>query len=305
MQKHHPLSNDDPRVIRMDRGGYTTCNVILKGASIISWRIEEEEQLFFSRLSHLDDYDKYRGGITIVFPHFQEWSFGRNHGFGRDVIWSVRNGPRTDHYGDVHLELILKSNCFTKSNWNYDFELILKIILKERSLELQLVVINPSKNETLNFQIALHYHLKVKNCNKVSVNGLKNLQYIDRVDSSVDLPFKTINTDSFDLALPIDMVVYNSGKEFQYVSKLDDKIIHFTKNNLPDLSIWTAGYLINIPNQLDDDEWTGFVGTDIGNFKVYLPPQSTWSASQVIEIKRENKTRGIFKNFIDYFDDIC
>ncbi|CAG9855722.1 unnamed protein product [Phyllotreta striolata] len=309
MQKHHPLSNEYPRVIRLDRGGYTTCNIILKGASITSWRIEDEEQLFLSRRTRLDDYHKYRGGITIVFPHFEDWSFGRNHGFARDLIWSVKDGPKTDQYGDVHLELSLKSNCFTKSNWNYDFDLQYRIILKERSLDLKLLVLNLSKHETFYFQIAFHYHIKVKDSNKVAVAGVKNLMYRDFLDSSMELPFKTFYNDKFQLATPIDVVIYNTGNALQFISKGDDKIIGITKtSNMPDFSIWSTGLRRNLPNprEFDADELTSFIGTDIGNLsKVYLAPQSTWLASQNIEIKKENQTRGIMKNFIDYFDDIC
>lgn len=123
MQTHHPIRNDDPRVIRMDRGNYTTCTIILKGAAVTSWMIEGAEQIFLSRISKLDDYSKYRGGISLIFPHYESWIYGRNHGFARDLMWSLQSGPITDKNGDVHLTLFLTSNCFTKSSWNYDFEM--------------------------------------------------------------------------------------------------------------------------------------------------------------------------------------
>ena len=55
-------------VVIMDRGNNTTCIINLHGSTIVSWRVNNQEQLFVSKKSVFDGRQPIRGGINFVFP---------------------------------------------------------------------------------------------------------------------------------------------------------------------------------------------------------------------------------------------
>merc|ERR1711971_849139 len=65
-------------VVPMDRGNNTTCTINLHGATIVSWRVNNQEQLFVSKKSVFDGRKPIRGGIPFIFPQFGTWHYGTN-----------------------------------------------------------------------------------------------------------------------------------------------------------------------------------------------------------------------------------
>ena len=63
-------SSSSPPVVMMDRGNNTTCTINLHGCTIVSWRVNNQEQLFVSKRSVFDGKKAIRGGIPFVFPIF-------------------------------------------------------------------------------------------------------------------------------------------------------------------------------------------------------------------------------------------
>ena len=70
-------------VVVMDRGNNTTCTINLHGCTIVSWRVNNQEQLFVSKRSVFDGKKAIRGGIPFVFPIFGASSVMPQHGFAR------------------------------------------------------------------------------------------------------------------------------------------------------------------------------------------------------------------------------
>ena len=95
-----------PPVVVLDRGNNTTCTINLHGCTIVSWRVNNQEQVWVStctqfdlhlRITHLitplqlfvskrsvfDGKKAIRGGVPFVFPIFGPSSVMPQHGFAR------------------------------------------------------------------------------------------------------------------------------------------------------------------------------------------------------------------------------
>ncbi|CAH1112133.1 unnamed protein product [Psylliodes chrysocephalus] len=296
------------RVIRMDRGEYTTCTVILKGATITSWRIKDEEQIFMSRISKLDNYHKYRGGICLIFPRFEHWEVGRFHGFARDLMWGVKRGPYNDKEGNVHLDMILTSDCFTRSCWNCDFEIHYSLILKTSELETKIEVVNLSPSTSFQFHLEQHWHMKVKDVSAVVFKGLKGLTYVDREHVNPDVPFLLCTTNDFMLGDDrTDLTFYNTSPELNIVSEPENKIFRIRKQNMPDLNLWIPGTTECKDSGLEDDEIKHMIVADFGNvrYKKILSPKTTFVATETIEVLQIYTPPPKYSDFLEYFSHIC
>lgn len=81
----------------------SSVQINLFGATITSWKSQNQERLFLSSKSNLDGQSPIRGGIPIVFPVFGEVKDHKDlpkgkglealprHGFARNSTWSLSN----------------------------------------------------------------------------------------------------------------------------------------------------------------------------------------------------------------------
>ncbi|KAI5693046.1 hypothetical protein M8J76_006474 [Diaphorina citri] len=168
-------------VVMMDRGNNTTCTINLHGATVVSWRVNNQEQLFVSKSAVFDGKRPIRGGIPIVFPQFGAWAFGPQHGFARNITWTVEKPPEKLQSGDVEVIFSLMDNEYTRCMWNYPFRLTYRLILREKELHFNIGVYNPSNDLAFNFNLLLHTYLKVPDVRRCQVNGLYGCHYIDKV----------------------------------------------------------------------------------------------------------------------------
>lgn len=147
---------DETKIIVLDRGDYTTCTVNLRGATVVSWTINNREQLFVSRESHSRDFSDVTGGIQLVFPHFGVWSFGPKRGFARTLHWILEEGPQVTDEGDVFAVFSLSDDSYTQALWGYRFKLSYKITLHESKLVFRICVENLCYSSPFDFRIMQH-----------------------------------------------------------------------------------------------------------------------------------------------------
>ena len=67
--------------------------LLLYGATIISWKVDTVERLFVSSKAALDGAKPVRGGIPIIFPCFgppihPDHARLTQHGFARSEVWT-------------------------------------------------------------------------------------------------------------------------------------------------------------------------------------------------------------------------
>merc|ERR1711936_1440904 len=162
-------------VVPMDRGNNTTCTINLHGATIVSWRVNNQEQLFVSKKSVFDGRKPIRGGIPFIFPQFGTWHYGTNgppyNGFGRIARWQCDKVPERLPSGDIEAIFSLCDSDYTFSMWQHQFRISYRIILREKELHLNIGVYNPSKIFIGNFNIIFLVHI-FNNLNTFNITGI-------------------------------------------------------------------------------------------------------------------------------------
>ncbi len=156
----------------------------LHGAHVTSWRPRgAEEVLFVSSESHWQEGRAIRGGVPVCFP----WFAGKAddpgapaHGFVRTAAWQLESIVRVG--GAVMVSMVSESNAETKRWWPGDFHLVHRATFGSE-LTLELVVKNTGAN-SVRFEEALHSYFRVGQIEKVRLQGLDAVHYLDKTDSN-------------------------------------------------------------------------------------------------------------------------
>lgn len=170
--------------------------VLLYGATVISWKTNKKENLFLSDSAVLDGKKAVRGGIPVVFPVFgpppkdHATSSLPQHGFARISHWeylgksSSESGPLSKGGDDaVRLDFGLTPNNLSeemKKAWPYDFSLQYSVTLGKAGLRTMLSVRNEGK-KAFEFQMLTHTYFRIPDINKIAITGLAGTRYNDKV----------------------------------------------------------------------------------------------------------------------------
>ncbi|MCJ1255052.1 hypothetical protein MMC24_002868 [Lignoscripta atroalba] len=244
------ISDDNSRVLATLPSGERV-EVLLFGATIVSWKSARgKENLFLSDKAHLDGSKAVRGGIPVVFPVFgppnRDHGTGKlpQHGFARNSRWeylgktSSESSSHSSNGGDssVKLDFGLSDKIIsddTRSDWSHQFGLTYSITLSTDELETSLQVRNTSQ-EAWEFQLLFHTYLKIDDISKVTLLGLEQTPYVDKVESmDVDATGEAIT-----LSKETDRV-YKQAQE-QPVTVVEDgkKRFEIVRDMLTDVVVW-------------------------------------------------------------------
>ncbi|CAM9023276.1 unnamed protein product [Wickerhamomyces anomalus] len=191
----------------------TQVKILNFGATVLSWTIKGEEQLWLSEGAKLDGSKAVRGGIPLVFPVF------------------VKENPPTIQFGlgpeNVDEELIAK--------WpNNNFTLIYTIELTEESLKTTIDVEN-ADNHPWEFNWLFHTYLRVKDVTDVLVSNFPG-----------EICYDQLLKQTYEEKLPVVHFMEEVDRIYQKID--DEKItqvvalghpVHTLKREgLPDIVVW-------------------------------------------------------------------
>jgi len=159
-----------------------SAEIFMQGAHITQWVPRGlKPVLFTSARSEFVPGKAIRGGVPIIFPWFGARGAGLagpSHGFARTALWRLEEAKETD--GTVEMKFRLEpadvDNNFGFVNWSLDFRIVIG-----RQLQMDLQVSNTS-NETFSYEEALHSYFAIGDIAQVSVEGLRGVAYLDKVD---------------------------------------------------------------------------------------------------------------------------
>jgi len=136
----------------------TQAFVSLNGGYVTSFNIGGKEIIYPDGILKIDNQEKRRGGIPLLFPWAGSLEGYIQHGFVRDLRWE--EVPSGEELISNKVLLKLKSDNKTKKIFPYDFETSLDISLEENSLLYKLTVLN---KDTKDMPIApgIHPYFKV------------------------------------------------------------------------------------------------------------------------------------------------
>ncbi|CAH0695478.1 unnamed protein product [Spodoptera exigua] len=271
-------------VVVLDRGNNTTCTVNLFGATVVSWRVNNQEQLFVSKQAVFDGKRAIRGGIPFVFPQFGQWAFGPQHGFARIARWHVEKMPERLPSGDVEAVFSLMDDDFTRSMWHFQFRLTYRLILREKELHFNIGVYNPSKELTFSCQMLLHTYFKVPDVRRCQITGMHGCMFIDKTrEGAVYQETREVVT----INEWTDRIYQNTMQEHIITNVVSGRKMRIQKYNFPDTVIWNpwAEYAKEIPD-FGDDEFPNMVCVEAGRVAapIVLLPGTAFEASQILQV---------------------
>ncbi|CAG8477283.1 11941_t:CDS:2 [Funneliformis caledonium] len=264
------------------------------GATVTSWNYRGKELIFLSKKSFLDGTKAIRGGIPIVFPQFAKASdpSAETAALPQHGIARISNFELLEDLTDsesVSIKLGLSDSQISESLrkfWPKKFKLIYTVTLKDGALKTDLTVKNEDSTP-FDFQALLHVYYSVPDISKLSVEGLINVSYIDKVNKFA----KSIENDQFvKITQPTDRIYLDVPTETIKIHLSEDFKEGFTlqRNNLKDTVVWnpwieTAKSLTDF----DDDEYKQMVCVEPGHVSDYvnLKPGESWECGQIIEYK--------------------
>jgi glucose-6-phosphate 1-epimerase len=188
---------------------------------------------------------------------------GPSHGFARTSEWSLAFAALAGD--DLHLTLTLGPTEETRALGFDAFQLACEISLG-RELRLRLTVVNQAA-APLHFEEALHTYFHVGDVERVSVHGLANTEYLDKIDN---LTRKRQAEATLTFDGPTDRPYLNTAAAVTLDDPILRRRIHIAKANSQTTVIWNpwAELSAKLPDMAPDmapEDWRRMVCIETAN----------------------------------------
>ena len=162
---------------------YAKATISLYGGQVLSFKpVEQSEMMFVSSEAYYQTGKAIKGGAPICWPWFgpdPEDKGRSSHGIARNRLWQMRNVVSTQD-GATQVILGLKDTAETREIWDYSFDLEIAITVGS-SLTIELITHNTGQ-QPFKITQALHSYFQVGDIDRVTVLGLADKVYLDKVD---------------------------------------------------------------------------------------------------------------------------
>ncbi len=166
---------------------HATASIALQGAHFMSWVPKGEEPvIWMSQEASFKSGKSIRGGIPVCWPWFGDHSTNSSlpaHGFARTALWEVIQTEALKEDATL-IAFRLIQNDANHDGWPYSSELEILFIIGE-SLRIDLVTRNTGES-AFTVGDALHTYFSVSDVRNITINGLEDCLYLDKVDGSVE-----------------------------------------------------------------------------------------------------------------------
>lgn len=262
--------------------------IYVYGAHLTSWiPAGHDEVIFVSGKSHWADGNAIRGGIPVCFPWFRAKAddpSAPSHGFVRTKEWNV-DSVSTGPDDSVRIGFSTESDESTRRWWPFDFRLDYRITVG-LNLRLELEMRNKGQS-ALRFEEALHSYFVVGDVERVSVNGLDGVAYLDNRDGNRE------KRQSGDLRIAgaTDNAYANATGPLEIEDPVLNRTLRTTKWNSAATIVWNpwregAAALAD----LGDEEWRRMLcveGGNILNAGVKLQPGAIHTMAIELNVGRD------------------
>ncbi len=161
-----------------------SANIVIQGAHLTHWAPSGQKPvIWLSPTADIAPNKAIRGGIPICWPWFGPHPSKADfpsHGIARTGHWEVIATTALADKTQVSLRLI--KNLEENDLWPHPTILECHFTLG-RALEIDLVTHNTG-GDAIHIGQALHTYFNISDIHNVSVNGLENCYYLDKVDAS-------------------------------------------------------------------------------------------------------------------------
>ncbi len=162
---------------------HADASICLQGAQVISWTPAGEMPVIWtSDTAYYQHGKSVRGGVPVCWPWFGAHSKDDTlpaHGFVRTQNWNLQSVQSVQD-GSTALTFGFDFSTGTYP-WDSQCELTIKIIIGQR-LEMHLQTQN-SDQQAFSITEALHTYFRVSDVRQVTIAGLEDCRYLDKVDA--------------------------------------------------------------------------------------------------------------------------
>lgn len=230
---------------------FATARIALQGAQVLAWTPKHQQPvIWLSKSAKFVPGKSVRGGAPICWPwfgpHLSEPKFPA-HGYARTVVWDVISAEALDD-GRTQLQFRLAQNDETRKHWPYDTSLECNITVGE-TLEVSLTTHN-REDVTISLTEALHTYFEIGDISKVSVHGLEDTEYLDKVDGGQ----RKLQHGPVTIAGEVDRVYLDTRAECVIEDAILQRKIHIHKQGSNSTVVWNPW--------IDKAEKMGDLGTD-------------------------------------------
>ena len=256
----------------------------LHGAHVTSWKpAGADEVLFVSAKSRWEDGRAIRGGVPICFPWFADKVDDPKapaHGFVRTTAWQLESIVQARDA--VTVSMFTESNNDTKKWWPSDFHLVYRATFGAE-LNLELVVRNTGTT-SLCFEEALHAYFRVGQIEKVRLQGLNDVPYLDKTD----LNRKKTQQGPIVIVSETDRIYLNTKGAIELEDQSLRRRIGVAKENSLTTVVWNPWVeKAKAMSDFGDAEWKQMVcieTSNVADFAVELAPGQQHKMQAIVRV---------------------
>ncbi|KAL3527117.1 hypothetical protein ACH5RR_011773 [Cinchona calisaya] len=256
-----------PKVILTSSHG-SEAELYLFGGCVTSWKVANKDLLFVRPDAVFNGQKPISGGIPHCFPQFGPGAI-QQHGFARNMNWSVVNSENVE--GNLTITLELKDGPYSRSMWDYAFQALYKVTLDKKTLSTELRVTNTDQ-KPFSFTTALHTYFSAS-VSGASVRGFKGCKTLNK-DPDPKNPIEGKEERDI-VTFPgfVDCIYLDAPNELQLDNGLGD-IISIKNTNWTDTVLWN-------PHLTMEASYKDFVCVENAKIgQVRLEPEQSWTAVQ-------------------------
>jgi glucose-6-phosphate 1-epimerase len=229
------------------------------GAHVWSWALDGRPVLWQSASSTLEVGNPLRGGVPICWPWFGPGRSGDMvpaHGVARTSTWALTEVSERDGKV-VHTYGLLPGDAPGTplgDGWQVAYQ-----VTVGDDLELALTVANDGPTP-FSYEVALHTYLAVGDIRQVSISGLDQASYLDKVDGTQKVQVGDITVTS-----ETDRV-YDRATDVVVTDPVLGRRLRIASEGAASTVVWNpwVAKAAAMPD-FGDDEWTGMLCIESGN----------------------------------------
>ena len=231
---------------------WSSAEIYLHGAHITHFQKKSEAPLLFlSKSSEFLSNKPIRGGVPIIFPWFGPRDGLGAHGFARTVAWNLTSRTVKP---DGSIALYFRMPAIE----SIGVELIVSV---GETLAMELLVRNTGGKD-YSFETCLHTYFQVSSIHDISITGLRNTAYHDKVKD-----VKALETAAaIHIDREVDRVYQDTTAAVEILDPGHNRTIRVEKSGSQSTVIWNP-WIEKSQRMTDfgDDEYLQMVCVESGN----------------------------------------
>lgn len=214
-----------------------SARLCLQGAHLLTWRPRSTSipVVWLSDEARLEACKSVHSGVPICWPWFgahPDQAHFPAHGFARNLPWEVVDAA-AEPDGATRITLRLLQSAETQAQWPHPFTLTLDLVIGE-TLKMTLATSNTGAAEFVIGE-AFHTYFQVGDVEKVSVLGLAEGAYLDKVENFA----RKHQSGAVTFCGETDRVYVDSSAECVIEDPELRRRIHIAKSGSSTTVVWT------------------------------------------------------------------